>query len=119
MTLKEFIAANEFAWWCEKLSHAKVRALIKEHTGVKVPAKNFRVFLSEHCKVYSVWRRKPKSTQKVLSNEQWDKLKYAVEKSRPTIDNCGISDALQVVLVKISTNISQLKGLPKRLHYWE
>ena len=68
MTLKEFIAANEFAWWHERLSQAEVRKRIKEATGVKILRQkgDFKEFCAAHMKIYAnrSWRRKPVSKNK-------------------------------------------------------
>jgi hypothetical protein len=117
MSIQQFVCDNEFDWWVRKLTHAQVRKILREN-GFIVRVKDFKDFLGMNCKVYSVWKRKPKTKQKTLCNFQWDVLRQAVDSCRPHIDGVGIEVALQVVLTKVSTNTDLLKGLPKRLYYW-
>ena len=123
MTLKEFIAANEFAWWHERLSQAKVRKAILEATGVKIGREKgmFKEFCAVNMSIYAnrAWRRKPVSKNKDLTEGQWDKLRMVVEQVKGAIAGEGITVAFDIIRTRISTNIFQLNGLPKRLHYWE
>ena len=116
--VSQFIRLNELQWWHLKLPKKAVRELINKECGLKIKAKDFGAFLDRHTQIYGHWRRKPESSAKVLSSDQWDKLKYTVELRKAHIKGVGISLAYDIVRVEVSTNVSQLLGLPKRMHYW-
>ena len=120
MTIKEYIAANEFDWWHNKLSQAAVRKLILEHTGLKIGREKgvFKQFVVVNMSIYGHWKRKPTSTSRILSCDQWDKLRTVVEKLKPQIEGQGIAIAFDIIRTKILTNVFLLRGLPKRMHYW-
>lgn len=118
----EYIAANELSWWHNKLKQSEVRKLILENTGLRIGRKKgeFKEFCAANMKIYMnrSWRRKPKSTARIFTNDQWDQLREVVEKLKPQIEGQGIAIAFDIIRTKISTNVLQLRGLPKRLHYW-
>jgi hypothetical protein len=121
--LAQYIAANEFTWWHEKLTQSAVRKLIKQNTGHVIPRVKgaFKDFCAVNMSIYlnRSWRRKPTSTNLDLTADQWDKLKTIVEKLKPQIEGQGITVAFDVIRTKISTSPKQLIGLRKRMHYWD
>lgn len=122
MTLKEYIADNEFSWWHEKLKQSQVRKLIFENTGLKIGREkgDFKEFCSANMKIYMnrAWRRKQISRRKSLTNFEWDRLESVVVSMKSLIEGKGLAVAFDIIRTKISTNTTQLRGLPKRLHYW-
>lgn len=121
MTVKEYIAANEFDWWHKKLKKSEVRKLILENTGLRIGRENgvFKQFVIDNMYVYGHWKRKPVSNMKNLSDDQWEKLKTVVESLKTRIEGQGIAIAFEIIRTKVSTNILQLRGLPNRMHYWK
>lgn len=122
MTAKEYIAANEFDWWHNKLSQAAVRKLILENTGLKIGREKgtFKEFCSANMKIYMnrAWRRKQISRRKSLTNFEWDRLESVVFAMKSLIEGKGLAVAFDIIRTKISTNVFLLRGLPKRMHYW-
>lgn len=120
MTVKEYIAANEFDWWHKKLKQSEVSKLIFENTGLRIGRQKgeFKQFCSANMSIYGHWKRKPMSTSRLLTPDQWDKLRSVVENLQPQIEGRGIAIAFDIIRTKISTSAFQLRGLPKRMHYW-
>jgi hypothetical protein len=121
-TFKLAIATYELEWWMRKLSRKQVREEIKKATSIDVKANALPVVLHWYADIYSKWKRKSESKNTVLDDSGWTKLRTVVESLKnhlesPLLD--GVTDAAIVVRSKVSTNTSQLNGLPKRLRYWE
>lgn len=121
MTVKEYIAANEFDWWHKKLKQSAVRKLIFENTGLSIGREKgvFKQFVIDNMSVYGHWKRKPVSNIKYLSDDQWENLKTVVESLKTRIEGQVIAIAFEIIRTKVSTNILQLRGLPNRMHYWK
>ena len=118
MTPQQFVTENELSWWLQKLTLAEVRKLFIAQTGEKISTKGMKEYLDYHCVIYRVWKRKPRSKSKLLTPDQWDNLRHAVDHMKPIITGIGLSNATQVVQTICSTNQHQLSNLPSRFHYW-
>ena len=120
--IKLAIVTYELEWWMRKMSRKQVREEIKKATSIDVKAKALPVVLFYYAEIYSKWKGKPQSKHNVLDDSGWTRLRTVVESLKnhlesPLVD--GVTDAAIVVRSKVSTNASQLSGLPKRLRYWE
>ena len=120
--IKLAIATYELEWWMRKMSRKQVREEIKKATSIDMKAKALPVVLFYYAEIYSKWKGKPQSKNTVLDDSGWTRLRTVVESLKnhlesPLLD--GVTDAAIVVRSKVSTNTSQLNGLPKRLRYCE
>ncbi len=121
-TVKLAIATYELEWWMRKMSRKQVREEIKKATSIDVKAKALPVVLFYYAEIYGKWKRKPESKNELLDDSGWTRLRTVVESLKNYLQSHlldGVTDAAIVVRSKVSTNASQLSGLPKRLRYWE
>jgi len=121
-TVKLAIATYELEWWIRKLTSKQVREEIEKYTSIKIKARGFPCILFWYAEIYGKWKRKPESKNTRLDDLGWTKLRTVVESLKNNLESPlldGVADATIVVRSKISTNVFQLNGLPKRLRYWE
>lgn len=65
-------------------------------------------------------RRARRSTKTELTDKEWSALKAAVHSLATVLARHDIHSAVHVLADNgVSTNVSQLQGLPQRLHVWK
>ena len=65
-------------------------------------------------------RRARRSTKTSLTESEWSTLKAAVIELATELSTVDIQSAVKVLGdYGVSTNATQLEGLPRRLHVWE
>lgn len=112
-----FIKANDFDWWLEAVQAKDVKASLKDRFGIKTrAAENHLFYLCQH---YGKTKLKSKSTSKLLSPDQWEKLKIAITPLLPLMEGRTINLAVRIARTKISCDWFHLRGLPTRFHVWK
>lgn len=132
----EAIRMKDVLFFCDKTKVRVARRIVSELSGEKISSrcllkckdaskqteecKCFRCLCRQHCKLFlRVRRRKPHSTSIDLDTAQWESLKTFVESNMQTLSALSLEQGVEFIKSKISTNQSQVNGLPSRLHFWK
>jgi hypothetical protein len=117
------ISAHDVEWFVKKVKVLDARKFIEGITGSKISAGKFKAHV-DHCKAngqlkfWRVARRKGEAKHNLLTNEQWEKLRFTVFDMSMDLRGRSLAEGVMIISTRVRTNVVQLLGLPKRLHFW-
>jgi len=121
--LVEIICHHDIDWFINKTTVAGARAIVEAGTQSKISAAKFAAHVN-HCKAegalrfWKVAKRKGEAKHNLLTNEQWEKLRFTVFDMSMDLRGRSIAEGVVLISTRVRTNVVQLLGLPKRLHFW-
>lgn len=121
--IAEAIRQNDLTWFLRQFSKKQVRDSLANEFFVKkkIPRAIWGSICQHELQWVGVKKMRSKATNANLSGEQWDALKKAIRGLNPEHRKVcnGIAQAERLVRTVISTNITQLQGLPRTYRFWE
>lgn len=118
----EIIRCYDIQWFVKRVKMKHAKKVVEERLSQKISAANFK-FQVDHCKTEGLlqfWKvAKRKSTNsRDLTDQGWFRLRQAVFNLSLTLQGMTLEDGCEIIRTVVPTNVVQLLGLPKRLHFW-
>lgn len=117
------ISEYDVDWFVKKVRVLDARKFVEGITGSKISAGKFKAHV-DHCKAngqlkfWRVAKRKGEAKYNLLTNEQWEKLRFTVFDMSMDLRGRSLAEGVMIISTRVRTNVVQLLGLPKRLHFW-
>lgn len=117
------ISRYDVEWFVRKAKVSDARIFVQNVTSTKISAAKFK-FHVDHCKqaghlkFWRVAKRKGEASHNLLTNEQWEKLRFTVFDMSMDLRGRSLAEGVVLISTRVRTNVIQLLGLPKRLHFW-
>ena len=119
IAVQDYVRSRDLQWFLENTDWIAARQECQRELQARVYLSAFRLAQTEVCQWWKVKTLLPESTRYELSEAEWDALRLQVLSVHEWIRGLPLRMALRVVRTKISTNESQLRGLPHRFQVWQ